>query len=188
MQKNEALGFIMATLLGLVGCVLWGVLYYFEVIAGLAAYLIIFLAGVGYKKFGKIAFLEKKHYVIMVVISLVELALTFLICYGIMVQEVYASFGEAIGLIDAIKEALALVASNAEVKAAIISDAIFSLLFLLIGVVSYISIEKKQKQKLQVLQQVQGTQNIVPGATVTPYVDESSVQQHTDNNNQNNSF
>ena len=81
MQKNEALGFIMATLLGLVGCVLWGVLYYFEVIAGLAAYLIIFLAGVGYKKFGKIAFLEKKHYVIMVVISLVELALTFLICY-----------------------------------------------------------------------------------------------------------
>lgn len=183
-QKNEVLGIVMAALFGLIGCVLWGVLYYFEVIAGLAAYLIIFLAGVGYKKFGKLNFFEKKHYLILVAISLIELILTFLICYGIMVQEVYAGFGETIGLFDGIKEMFVLASSNQELQTAIISDVIFSLVFMLIGVFSYIKIEKKQKQKFLLLQQVQGTQNVTPGATVTPYVDENSVQQNNNQNNQ----
>ena len=77
-----------------------------------------------------------------------------------------------------------LASSNPELQSAIISDVIFSLVFMLIGVFSYIKIEKKQKQKFLLLQQVQGTQNVTPGATVTPYVDENSVQQNNNQNNQ----
>ena len=171
MEKRKILGSIMAVLAGLVGCAVWGVLFYFEVIAGIASFLIIYLAGMAYKKYGKVEFLSKSDYLILVLISLVELVATFFVCYSYFVQKAYVDLGVTITFSEAFAELFELINESAEVKNAVTIDCLVSVFFLFAGVGYYVRQEKKKKKQSEIKQT--GGIELNPNAEVIPYSEEA---------------
>lgn len=146
-KKEVILGIVMAICFGLIGCVVWGVLYYINIIAGVAGFLILFLAGFAYKKWGNIKYFRKVDYLILIAISVVELIITILIVFGIIVQVTYSAYGETMGLFSAIKEMFVLASENSELMISIISDVAVSFIFLVGAIVYYIVDERKKRAK-----------------------------------------
>ncbi len=151
-KSNLLVAILCSILFGLVGAVVYGLLYYVGYIAWVGAYAVVMLAGFGYKKFyGKI---DKKGYVFVAIISIVEVFLSMFVVLGIVISAEYnVSFGTAVG-------AIFEVMGNADVKAAFISDAIFSVVFIIAGLVTYIFIEKRNNQQANVADTNATTENV----------------------------
>ena len=171
MEKRKIIGSIMAIFAGLIGCALWGVLFYFEVIAGIASFLIIYLAGMAYKKYGKVEFLSKMDYLFLVVVSIIELVATFFLCYAYFVQNVYLELGVTITYSESFAELFELIAESAEVKNAVLIDCLTSMFFLAAGIGYYIRQEKKKKRASEIKQT--GGIQLNPNAEVIPYSEEA---------------
>jgi curved DNA-binding protein CbpA len=69
--ENYGAGLLGALLFALGGGVIWGVIYYFGYLSAIAGILTIFLAGLGYKKFGHVQKLSLAHKIICLVITVV---------------------------------------------------------------------------------------------------------------------
>lgn len=142
-QYNESSGNVLkaslfAALFGLGGCVVFGVLYYLGLIAYLAAALISFLAGLGYKKFNNDT-MDKKGRFITFAISLVELLLSILV-----VNVVF--YYPYCGLADAISYSISLFSSTMF----LVSDVLFSVIFLIAAVSSnkvYFSVGGRRERR-----------------------------------------
>ena len=166
-KKNILFGIVAAIVAGLVGCLIWGILFSFNIIAGIASFLIVLFAGMAYKKFGKVQFLSAIDYVVLIIISLVELVATFIICYILFVQDLYVDMGITVTFAEALAELVDLIGESAEIRNAIITDCVISVAFLLAGIGYYIRQERKNKKREQIKQT--GGFEINPNATVIPY-------------------
>ena len=179
-KKDVVVGILTAIAFGLVGCVAWGVLYYLNVIAGIAAFLVLFLAGYAYKKFGKVKYFSKLDYAILIVISVVELVITMLVTFGIIIQVTYAEYEISIGFFEAIKEMFSLASYDDELKIALISDIVVSLIFLTAAIVYYIVGERRKKQAEQ-----QFVQNVSNASKSNAEQAEVKVEEQTDKQEEN---
>lgn len=188
-KKNMLIGTIMAILCGLVGCVLWGVLYYFEIIAGLASFLIIYLAGMAYKKFGKVKYFSKVDYLILIIISLVELVVTFLVCYGIFIKGIYADAGITVTFMESVAALFEMAEQYADIKSALTMDILVSIFFLIAGIGYYIR-QEKRKKRAEEAKQPGAPVNKNDNVTIVPYTEENANMQqpeptyNAENNNQ----
>lgn len=134
--KDKVLSILIAIGFGLIGAVLWGVLYYYEIIIGLASMFIVYLIYYAYKKFGKLEKLTKSDYTIIIIISFIEMVLAIVVSLGVTLMLTYAENGVTIGIFEAIAETFRLISSNREVMVAFIFDMFASLLFYVVGVVA----------------------------------------------------
>lgn len=153
-QKTEKkpklwLAILVAIGLGLAGCTLWGVLYYFDYIEWIAAYLVVFGAAWGYQKFN--LKLDKKGYFIISAIAVVEIAVTMLITLVIAVMTTLGtSFFDSFALLPQLFEAFP------ELTRTVITDTVLSLVFIALGLVTYFITEKrKAKQSSEVEKQLE---------------------------------
>ncbi len=153
-QKTEKkpklwLAILVAIGLGLAGCLLWGLLYYLGYMAWIAAYLVVFGAAWGYQKFN--LKLDKKGYFIISAIAVIEIALTMLITLVIVVMSAAGT-----GFFDSFALLSSLFAGNAELTGTIIADAVLSLVFIALGLLTYFFTEKKKaKQASEVEKQLE---------------------------------
>ena len=81
-EKNLLKTILCASAFGLIGCVLWGIIYGFGYLATICAYAIYYLVSFGYKKFAKFS-LTKKDCFIIFIITLAEILLTNIITSAI---------------------------------------------------------------------------------------------------------
>ncbi len=182
-KKDVLIGILAAIGFGLIGCVAWGVLYYMGIIAGLAAFLIMYLAGYAYKRFGKVKFFSTVDYVILVAISIVELVITMLVTFGLIVQITYADLGESIGFFSAITEMFELAQLDEELMMGLISDIVTSFIFIVVAVVYYIIGERRKKQaydQLVTLAEASSQTNEQPANEVQVEQTETPVQENND--------
>lgn len=162
-KPNLFLAILTAIGMGLIGAVLWGILYYFGYIAWIAAFVIMIAAGWAYKKFN--LKLDIKGYIIITIITIIEIALALLISLNIAVMQAAGTgFFESFGLLSN------LVAATPELSRAIIADSVLSLVFVVVGLVTFIIVEKKtskqsqtqsasSRQKLQIEEQTKSTES-----------------------------
>jgi len=147
-QPRLALAILTAIGMGLVGCLLWGLLYYLGVIAWIAGFAIVFAAAWGYKKFN--LKLDKKGYVIISVIAIVEVIITLFVTLNIAVMISLAEEGDKIGFFECFSIMMQVIADDAALSGAVLWDAILSLVFIGVGIGSFVAVEKR-KEKQSVL-------------------------------------
>jgi len=140
-RPNLFLAILCAVGLGLVGAVLWGLLYYTGYIAWAAAYFTILLSAWGYKKIYKK--LDVKGYIIVGVISIVEIVVAMLIALDLSVlieltkEGFNASFGEVFSLM------FEVIAANAEIRNDLIIDVVLSLVCIAVGMLTLYLINRR---------------------------------------------
>lgn len=147
-QPRLALAILTAIGMGLVGCLLWGLLYYLGFIAWIAAFVVVFAAAWGYKKFN--LKMDKKGYIIISVIAIVEVIITMFVTLDIAVMLAFAEDGESIGFFECFGLMMDVIATDAETQNAVIFDAVLSVVFIAVGIGSFIAMEKR-KEKQSVL-------------------------------------
>lgn len=145
-QPKLWLAILTAIGLGLVGCLLWGLLYYFGYLAWLGGYVVVVAAAWGYQKFN--LKLDKKGYFIISAIAVVEIALTMLITLNIVVMQTAGT-----GFFDSFALLSDLLAANSELSSALITDAILSLVFIALGLITYFITEKKKAKQNKTVEQ-----------------------------------
>ena len=135
---------LLSCAFGLVGALVFGILYYLQVIAFIGAYLTFFLACLGYKKFNNNT-IDKKGYLITTVIAIIEILFAIVIANAAYIMnalpEFELSFFQALSLIPE------LLANDFEFKAALMSDIIISIIFVFVGLISDISLAKKRARR-----------------------------------------
>lgn len=125
---------IVASLLGLIGCAAFVGIYFLGFISGWVAFLTIILAGFGYRKV--YGFLDKKAYVIITIITIIEMIVSLLACYGIGLMGILNTES----LIEGVKGIFTVMLTDyPEMKTAFISDSITTVIFSIVGVVFYIA-------------------------------------------------
>ncbi len=136
-QPRLALAIIMAIVMGLIGAVVFVVLYYIGFIAWIAGLIAVLAAAWGYKKFN--LKMDIKGYIIVSVISVVEIMLALLIGLAIDCSTIFeVPFFESFGLL------FELMQDYPDLKSAIVSDAIFSLISVVVGIAIFIGSEKRK--------------------------------------------
>ncbi|MGN1200802.1 MAG: hypothetical protein ACI4R8_00865 [Candidatus Caccovivens sp.] len=134
------LAILCAVGLGLAGCLLWGLLYYVGYIAWIAAFVVVWASAWGYKKFN--LKMDIKGYIIVSVISVVEIILTIFIVLAIVVS---SELG--VGLDEGFYWMFEIVGQNAEVKNALIIDVVLSVVMIVLAFVSFFFAERKMAKK-----------------------------------------
>lgn len=89
--ESYARGLLGAFLCALGGGVIWGVIYYFGYLSALGGIITIVLAGFGYKKFGRIDYLDTPRKIICFVITIIVSALAIYLSLSV---SVYFAFRE----------------------------------------------------------------------------------------------
>ena len=141
-QPSLLKAIMLSAAFGLIGCVVFGVLYYFGFIAFIGAYLIFSLACYGYKKFNNNV-IDKKGYAIVVAISIVELFIAILIALSVVIMREISG----VGLMNALSFIPDLMELSPDFKSALISDIVISIIFVFVGLLFDI-IQAKKRAKM----------------------------------------
>lgn len=143
-QPNLLLAILCAIGMGLVGCLLWGLLYYIGFIAWAGAYVIVVAAGWGYKKFN--LKLDAKGYIIIGVIALVEAVVTLFVTLNIAVMIGLADEGIKMSFFECFGAIMDIIKVDADIRSGVIQDAVLSVVFIGVGLLTFYLLEhKKQK-------------------------------------------
>lgn len=135
-KPNLGLAILAALGLGLVGCALYGVLYYVGYIAWIASYVTILAAAWGYKHFNKK--MDKKGYLIVAIVSIIGLLIAMFIALTlVIVKEFNSSFTVAI------KDLFVFLDTNTKLRNYVIRDGALTAVFTLLGLLSYFFYEKR---------------------------------------------
>ncbi|MGN1221927.1 MAG: hypothetical protein ACI4TT_01675 [Christensenellales bacterium] len=127
------LAILCAVGLGLAGCLLWGLLYYYGYIAWIAAFIVVLAAAWGYKKFN--LKMDKKGYAIVSAISFVEIIATMFIVIAILVADVENGFN--------------ILFNDVDFVTAFITDIILSVVMIVLALVSFRQMEKRMVKKTE---------------------------------------
>lgn len=144
-QPKLWLAIMCAIGMGLVGCLLWGLLYYFNVIAWAAGFAIVFGAAWAYKKFN-LKF-DKKGYFIISAIAVVEVILTMFVTINISCLILLSKEGINISFFECFKLMFDVIGSDPATKTAVITDSILSLVCIGVGLLGFFFIEKRRNSK-----------------------------------------
>ena len=154
------LAILVGIALGLVGCVLWGLLYYIGYIAWIAAFVIVFLIAWGYKKFN--LKLEKKDYIIISVIAVVEVLITMFLTLNISVYLALINSGYDYTFFGTISLMFEVIGADSSLIISCVVDAVLSLVCLVIGVVCYRAYDKRKTQQLEELKNPTDAVDVTP--------------------------
>lgn len=144
-KPNLLLAILSAVGLGLIGAVLWGLLYYAGYIAWAAAYVTILLSAWGYKKIYKK--LDVKGYIIIGVISIVEIIVAMLIALDLSVMIELAKEGFSISFGETFSLMFEVIGANAEIRNGLIVDIVLSLVCIAAGMITLYFIDRSTKKK-----------------------------------------
>ncbi len=154
-QPRLVIAILMAVVMGLVGCALFILLYYFGVIAWVAGFVLVLAAAWGYKKFN--LKMDTKGYFIIAVIAIVEILLSLFVGLAIDCSEIFeVSFFESFGLL------MELIEEYPELKSAVVGDAIFTLISIVVGFILLVSSERRSaraKQHEELLKEAEAKTN-----------------------------
>ncbi len=124
---------INAAVFGLIGCAASAALFFFlNILSGWVAVLTAFIAGVGYKKVkGE---MDKTGYIVVSVVTVLEMVLTLFVCYGISTMEMFT----CPTLIEGIKFVFEYFMQ------AFLTDLAMTVVFSVVGVIVYFTTQKKK--------------------------------------------
>lgn len=138
------LAILVAIGMGLAGCLLWGLLYYVGYIAWIAAYVVVLASAWGYKKFN--LKMDTKGYIIISVIAVVEIILTMFITINIACMIEFSKQGLDIGFFDSFNLMFRVIGADAQAKSSIIIDAVLSLIFIVVGILTFFFVERRKER------------------------------------------
>ena len=130
---------VIAILMGLIGVALFCGVFFLGYISGWVALITVFLAAFGYKKV--CGGMDNKGYVIVSLITVFEMLLSLVLCYGFFFNELL-ELGSIISGINAIIPSMG---EYPEIKVEVLTNLAITLGFSLVGIVSYIIYDKKRK-------------------------------------------
>ncbi len=177
------LAILVGIALGLVGCVLWGLLYFLKYISWIAAFVIVFLIAWGYKKFN--LKLEKKDYIIISVIAVVEVLITMFLTLNISVYLALMDSGYT--FFETTSIMFEVIGSNTELTVGFIIDAVLSLVCLVIGVVCYRAYDKRKTQQLENLKKPTDAVDVTPNTPTSDPTKPVEIEKEQAEVNENNS-
>ncbi len=135
---------LLAAAFAIGGCAVFALTFYLGFISGWIAALTVFLAGLGYKKIRGV--LDKKGVVICSIITIVEIAITLLLCYT---GYVYTAFEGALTFTESFSELLVILGDEPNLKLEFIMNGLLSIVFTIIGIVIYYTNLNRDKLKLR---------------------------------------
>lgn len=140
-QPNLVKAILAATGMGLIGCVLWGILYAVGFLTWVADYVVVFAAVWGYTKFNPK--INKRSYVTITLILILEVVLTIFVALLINFMSIlHTSLTESVDVM------FRVISLDATVKTALIQDIILSMLFITLTVISCGFKRKKKAKKI----------------------------------------
>lgn len=145
-RPNTMLAVLCAAGLGLLGSLLWGVLYYAGYIAWLASYLVVMAAAWGYKKINRK--MDVKGYIIVTTIAVAEIVVALMISLNLAVMTLLADDGIVVSFGQCFSLMFQVLGSNQEALNALIIDVVLSIIFLIAGIITYFFIEKNGKKRV----------------------------------------
>lgn len=135
-KPNLLYAILTAIGLGLLGCVLYGVLYYVGYIAWIASYVAVIAAAWGYKHFNKK--MDWKGYLTVAVVSIGGLLIAMFLALTLVVSK---KFGSSFSV--AFKDLFMFLDTNTKLRVAFVRDAILTAVFTLLGLLSYFFYERR---------------------------------------------
>jgi len=142
-QKPNLLFAVLAAIgLGLVSCVLYGVLYYVGYVAWIASYVTVLAAAWGFKHFNKK--MGWKGYLTVAIVSICGLLLSMFIALACVIAK---EFGSSFGV--AVKDLFMFLDTNTKLREGVLTDGILTAVFTLLGLLSYFFYEKRAEKALQ---------------------------------------
>ena len=129
-QPNLLFAILTAIGLGLVGCVLYGVLYYVGYVAWIASLVVVLASSWGYRYFYKK--MDWKGYLTISIVSIVGLLITMFLALTIFVAK---EFGMSFGA--AFKQLFTLINDRSDIRAAVVKDGVLTAVFTLLGILFY---------------------------------------------------
>lgn len=142
-KKPNLLYAVLAAIgLSLIGCVLYGVLYYVGYIAWIVSYITILAAGWGYKHFNKK--MDWKGYLTVAIVSIAGLIISMFISLTLVVAK---EFGSSFGV--ALKDLFTFLDTNTKLRNYVVRDGVLTAVFTLLGLLSYYFYEKRLEKTAQ---------------------------------------
>lgn len=141
-KPNLALAILAAIGFALIGSVLYGVLYYFQYLAWIAAYVTVLLSALGYKLVNKK--MDKKGYLIVALASILALFVSMFVALTLYVAHINGTTFSV-----ACKQLFTLIDADSKVKAAVIRDGALTAVLALFGLLSYFFYELRLKKATQ---------------------------------------
>ena len=152
-KKDNMLYAILCCIgLGVCGAIVFGIILYAGYISWIGAYLVVFLAGLGYKMFIKTRNLKATDYIIIASISLVLAVLAFIIGNTLSVISILADEGYLISFGDAVRvmfnpASFELSAEDCKtITSAVLKDALISFVMIVIGILTVFYYDKKNSK------------------------------------------
>lgn len=139
-EKLTGRAYLAAFGMALLGGIVYGLLYYFEIIAYLSTLLIFWLAALGFKKVKNCKTLQKKEYVLLALITLAVITIAMVVALWVMVLNIGIPVGESFSI-------LLQVLADTSVIMAIGTDLLFGAIFVTISAVSLFFVEKRNNKK-----------------------------------------
>lgn len=135
-KPNIWLAILCSVAIALVGCVLYGLLYYAGYIAYIAAYLVVVGSAWGYKKFNQK--MDLKGWLIVSIVSIAGILASMFIALAVYVGK---EFGLSIG--EAFDQLWNLIKTNDSIESAVIRDGVLTAVCIVLGLVTYFFYERK---------------------------------------------
>ena len=167
-QPNLILAILLSFVMGLVGSVLFIVLYCVGFIAWIAGIVIVVAAGWGYKKFN--LKMDTKGYIIVSIISIIDIIIALLLGIAVALTiELGVPFSQSLALF------LEVAAEDASVKSALIYDIVLSLVCIGLGIGVFIGSERrKAKMEKNKMEAEERLKNVMSDGTETNLESEHS--------------
>lgn len=153
-QPNLLYAILSAIGLALVGCVLYGVLYYVGYIAWIASLVVVLASGWGYKHFNKK--MDWKGYLTITIVSVAGLIITMFIALTIYVAK---EFGMSFGA--AFKQLFTLINDRSDIRSAVVKDGVLTAVFTLLGILFYWFNEMRATKLVQKKKENENKGNVV---------------------------
>lgn len=172
-QPKFAMAVLCSFLMGLAGSALYILFYYLGVIPWVMGLVIILAASWGYKKFN--LKLDTKGYIIVSVIAIVDILIGLMIGLCIDVAVILeVPFSQSLGYLVELSE------SHPDLKSAIISDMILSLVCVAVGIIIFVVSEKRnekeQKRRLEAEEKAKAEAAISDGSSSSDEVNNNNVE------------
>jgi len=153
-QPKLWLAILSAIGMGLLGCIVWGFLYYLGYIAWAAALLVVLAAGWAYKKLN--LKMDTKGYIIISIIAAIEVVITMLISLniGVMIE-----LGGEYGFFECFSLIMQVLQADSSILTSLIVDIVLSLVMIVVGVLIYFFAEKSSKKKAKQKEENDSKQN-----------------------------
>ena len=149
-QPRLSLAIVCAIGMGLAGCLLFGLLYFLGFIAWASGLVVVMAAAWGYQKFN--LKMDKKGYVIITVIALVEMLLTILVSLNLEVYIYLVDQGYKISFAESTRLVIEVINESADVRSAVVVDAVLSVICVGVGVLVFYLIQRKKEKDEQLAQ------------------------------------